>query len=362
MIPATERPERDFAALVREWFKLVAAGSWDEAFQRLDLPPSAGPKFTPESEPLNVAYALGALAGLRTGEVFALRWLHVDLAARRIHVRESVKGPLKDEDSRVVPILDRLLPVLADWKLRTGGEGRVIPPLRCDGQKIDKGTPGTYLRLALDELGLAREGLRWYQATRHTFASQWVMNGGSIEKLKEILGHYSVVITERYAHLRPDLFTARDLATIDVSLSASDASPSAIKPENGHEMATSEPVPFRIPLKSRRKDRSRPVSRVLFRRKSGGGEHSSRTRVAARLQRAVPGGLDRDQSCPPLARRDAPLFALAPGGVCRAAPVTRRAVRSYRTVSPLPRAPGRPGAVRRSVLCGTFLRVAPTGR
>lgn len=44
-------------------------------------------------EPLNVAYALCALAGLRTGEVLALRWRHVDLQARRIHVRESVNGP-----------------------------------------------------------------------------------------------------------------------------------------------------------------------------------------------------------------------------------------------------------------------------
>jgi hypothetical protein len=42
------------------------------------------------------------------------------------------------------------------------------------------------------------------------FASQWVMNGGSIEKLKTLLGHYSVVMTERYAHLRPELFTAHD--------------------------------------------------------------------------------------------------------------------------------------------------------
>src|SRR5438067_4684301 len=31
-----------------------------------------------------------------------------------------------------------------------------------------------------------------------------------------------------------------------------------------------------------------------------------------------------------------PLFGLAPGGVCRATPVARGAVRSYRTVSPLP--------------------------
>jgi hypothetical protein len=68
----------------------------------------------------------------------------------------------------------------------TGGEGLLIPPMRCDGEKIDKHTPGTYLRVALEQLGLARPGLGWYQATRHTFASQWVMAGGSIEKLNGI--------------------------------------------------------------------------------------------------------------------------------------------------------------------------------
>ena len=54
--------------------------------------------------------------------------------------------------------------------------------------------------------------------------------------------------------------------------------------------------------------------------------------------------------------RPAPLlFGLAPGGVCRAVPVARTAVRSYRTVSPLP-------ADGRSLLCGTFPGVTPAGR
>jgi len=56
----------------------------------------------------------------------------------------------------------------------------------------------------------------------------------------------------------------------------------------------------------------------------------------------------------------APLFGLAPGGVCRAVVVADAAVRSYRTVSPLPRAPK--GAVRRSSLCCTFRRLAPPRR
>src|SRR5437762_6365495 len=168
-------------------------------------------------EPLNVAYAIGALAGLRTGEVFALRWTHVDLAARRIHVRESVNGPLKDGDSRIVPVLDALLPILTEWKLKSGGAGRVIPPMRCDGKKIDNATPGNYLRAALEQLELTQPGLGWYEATRHTFASQWVLSGNSIEKLSAILGHYSVVMT-CYALLRPVLFTPDGLATIAADL------------------------------------------------------------------------------------------------------------------------------------------------
>ena len=57
------------------------------------------------------------------------------------------------------------------------------------------------------------------------------------------------------------------------------------------------------------------------------------------------------------------LFGLAPGGVCRAAAVAAGAVRSYRTVSPLPR----PYATRRGGLFSVALslrvaRLGPAGR
>jgi len=182
-----------------------------------------------------------------------------------------------------------------------------------------------------------------------------------MEKLSKVLGHYSVVMTERYAHLRPDPFAERDFATSPLNL----AGEGVLTPLGQHLGSAASQVRASLP-QSLKKRWSRPVSRVLSRGKPRGGEHSSRTRVAARLQRAVPGGADRASLSPhPLARagaplREASLFALAPGGVCRAAPVAGGAVRSYRTVSPLPRAPR--GAVRRSALCCTFLRVTPTGR
>jgi hypothetical protein len=63
-----------------------------------------------------------------------------------------------------------------------------------------------------------------YWCTRHTFASHWVLQGRSIEKLSKILGHYSVVMTERYAHLRPELFIDEERAALPIDLTPGTAS------------------------------------------------------------------------------------------------------------------------------------------
>jgi len=36
---------------------------------------------------------------------------------------------------------------------------------------------------------------------RHTFASQLILNGGSLKDVQELLGHKSMTMTLRYAHL-----------------------------------------------------------------------------------------------------------------------------------------------------------------
>jgi len=71
--------------------------------------------------------------------------------------------------------------------------------------------------------------------------------------------------------------------------------------------------------------------------------HSSGTRLAAHLTRPTRAA-ERECPCAPSGVDEArpPLFGLAPGGVCPAALVTEGAVRSCRTVSPLPA--GRPQA------------------
>lgn len=181
---------------------------------------------------IQVGYAIGALAGLRPGEVFGLRWTSVDFERRLILVHETRKGQTKDKDPRPVPLLDTLLPVLQAWRLESGGAGLVCPPLRRDGRHISKGTPGPILRAALRRLGLHRLADyedAWYAATRHTFASHWASEGRSLRELQAILGHESISTTERYAHLQPGHFAPGAREALAVDLTTPDGSVRQIK-------------------------------------------------------------------------------------------------------------------------------------
>jgi hypothetical protein len=99
------------------------------------------------------------------------------------------------------------------------------------------------------------------------------------------------------------------------------------------------------------KSGSRPVSRVLSRTTIPLG------RTSPHASSDLPGS--GAGHALPLAGR-ASLFGLAPGGVCRAVTVASPAVRSYRTLSPLPRLPC--GSVRRFAFCCTFRGLAPPRR
>ena len=66
------------------------------------------------------------------------------------------------------------------------------------GQQLVKSTCYTMLYDYNKRRGVEKTGIHRY---RHTFAKQWMLNGGNVVSLSKLLGHLSLDITENYIHL-----------------------------------------------------------------------------------------------------------------------------------------------------------------
>lgn len=167
-----------------------------------------------ESEIAHVFYSTAIFTGLRAGELAGLMWVDIDFERRLIRVHRSYEGPTKNGKTRFIPILDPLLPVLREWKLRNTLQhvffSQAGTPLKPSARLFQE-----VLHRILTSAGLEpKEGdpktragrMISLHSTRHTLASHWSMNGGDRYKLQKALGHQSQLQTERYSHLRPEAF------------------------------------------------------------------------------------------------------------------------------------------------------------
>jgi integrase len=137
--------------------------------------------------------ALATLAlhtGMRRGEILNLRFDDIDFASGHIIIRDSKNG-----QPRHIP-MDSTVRELLSGYIPTSGSSHVFPS--ASGGRLS--TVQKAFRNARTRAGMP--GLHFHDL-RHTFASQWMMSGGDLYVLKEILGHKSITMTQRYAHLSP---------------------------------------------------------------------------------------------------------------------------------------------------------------
>lgn len=131
--------------------------------------------------------ALAAFTGMRRGELLGLRWVDVDLANRRVYLRETKNGSL-----RVLALNGLAAGVLAS--LPHGAPGDTVLP-GVDAQKLS-----VYTRRLFTGLGIAEAS---FHSLRHTAASWLVMQGVDLYAVGQLLGHRTPRMTQRYAHLSP---------------------------------------------------------------------------------------------------------------------------------------------------------------
>jgi len=160
--------------------------------------------------------AVALYAGLRKGELFGLRWSHVDLERGQLTVARSYDGKPKSGRARLLPISPRLATILRAWRelCPKTDAARTFPVVDNAGELGE-----SWQMLGLAEAMKAAEVRvppKPWHALRHSFASHFMMSGGNILTLQKLLGHADVTTTMIYAHLAPD-FMAAEVARLDFS-------------------------------------------------------------------------------------------------------------------------------------------------
>ena len=143
-----------------------------------------------ESPDLYCALVLALSTGARRMEVLGLRWGQVDFHRRAITLLETKNGEI-----RSLALVGHAFELMdARAKVRRIDTDLVFPG-RLRGRPVD-------LRASF-ETALKRAGIedfRWHDL-RHSAASYLAMNGATLAEIAEVLGHKTLAMVKRYAHL-----------------------------------------------------------------------------------------------------------------------------------------------------------------
>lgn len=133
-------------------------------------------------------------AGLRAGEVVALRPEHLDMQTCRLIVREG-----KGAKDRVLWISDELRDLIGGW-LQRRPESKWLFPARNGGQVQTR-----YLRALVKRLATRAKVAEAKQVSphtlRHTFATDLLRETKNVRLVQKALGHASLASTMIYTHI-----------------------------------------------------------------------------------------------------------------------------------------------------------------
>jgi integrase len=152
-------------------------------------------------------WATAFYAGLRHGELRALRVNDVDLATGVIHVRygwDRVEGEIELKSLsglRNVPIVAALRDLLLDDLSRSGRRGDDLIFGRTATAPLGAKRLQQHADAAWEDAGLKRFTLH---ELRHSYAALMIAAGVNAKALQTFMGHSSITVTlDTYGHLMP---------------------------------------------------------------------------------------------------------------------------------------------------------------
>ncbi len=150
--------------------------------------------------------------GLRRGEVVKLKLSDVDFKSRTM----IING--KGSKQRIVPFGSTTCQLLKKYIKRTAlSSGEIFRNL--NGAPITDNTVKMLFSRLKSKSGIDR---LYPHLLRHTFATNYVLNGGNIEVLRVLMGHSTINITQVYVHIAAQMriINEKHLSHVDEMFSA----------------------------------------------------------------------------------------------------------------------------------------------
>ncbi len=128
--------------------------------------------------------------GARQGEILGIKWQDVDFERRIITLHYTKNG-----ERRILPISNHVLPLLkSHYEARSHHSNYVFPSPHHDRPLCIRMT----WENAVEKAGI--KDFRFHDL-RHSAASYLAMNGATTSEIAEVLGHKTLAMVKRYAHL-----------------------------------------------------------------------------------------------------------------------------------------------------------------
>lgn len=128
--------------------------------------------------------------GMRYSEITNIKWSHVSFDVKSIMLYKT-----KTNESREIPIIDKLMPVLNDLYSLTHNYEYVFshPETGARITQIKKGFRKAVERAGLDHLCI--------HEMRHTMITRLAASGASVPEIQQISGHKTAKMVQRYTHV-----------------------------------------------------------------------------------------------------------------------------------------------------------------
>jgi integrase len=148
---------------------------------------------------------VSAYAGLRLGELLALRWRDIDFTGQVITVGRAmsagVETSTKSGRVRLVPLVDPAAAALDRVSRRSDfTDPDELVFCNAFGRTLDTSALRRRFRRAQEAAEL--RPLRWHDL-RHTYGSLLAAHGVDLVSIKDAMGHSALATTGRYLHARP---------------------------------------------------------------------------------------------------------------------------------------------------------------